>query len=366
MKQVAQIKLRSGVSGMMRVKNEGQFIEACVESCIDALDELIIVWNDCTDNSAEEIERMRMRYPDKIKTFEYKHKIYAVGLTKEEYEYAKSLPSDSPHLLCNYYNFCLSKVSCQYAVKIDADQIYFTDKLKYWCDFLRSDEPVDFKLSDCCCYLKRKLFGLFCMGIYATKSFWGKSFFGGEMSEKQMARYTHFVKYMVKNCGWNILISGQNVVSIGDDWYTTLGQKADDFNILPPFNGIGDHMIFKVTPDCRYEVIDMPSYSMGRSDSYTLIEIFKCDARSLPIGFSWWHVNMMRPAVYQQVLKRFEASKERFALLSDFVKKGAREIDDSMDYEMINLHCRLFCLYIYPYGKPSLVNNLHKLDRLKF
>jgi hypothetical protein len=135
-------KLLPGVSGMMRVKNDGQFIEACVESCIDALDELIIVWNDCTDNSAEVIERMRQRYPEKIKTYEYKYKVYSTNLTKEEFEYANSLPDDSPNLLCNYYNFALSKVSYKYAVKIDADQMYFSEKLKYWCDIYR-DERKD-------------------------------------------------------------------------------------------------------------------------------------------------------------------------------------------------------------------------------
>ena len=39
------------VAGIMRVRNEGNFIHDCVESCIDALDELIVVYNDCTDNS---------------------------------------------------------------------------------------------------------------------------------------------------------------------------------------------------------------------------------------------------------------------------------------------------------------------------
>lgn len=45
------------VTGIMRVRNEGVFIKNCVESCIDALDELIIVYNDCTDNSVEEIKK---------------------------------------------------------------------------------------------------------------------------------------------------------------------------------------------------------------------------------------------------------------------------------------------------------------------
>ena len=126
-----------GVSGLMRVKNDEEFIEASIDSCIDALDELIIVYNDCSDNSPTLIEKKRRQYPDKIKVWEYKHKIYSINLTKEEYEYAKLLPDDSPNLLCNYYNFALSKVSYSHAMKIDADQIYFTEKLKFWCDVIR-------------------------------------------------------------------------------------------------------------------------------------------------------------------------------------------------------------------------------------
>lgn len=122
----------------MRVKNDADFIEASIESCISALDELIVVYNDCTDNSAEVIETMRLKYPEKIKVFEYPYKVLGAGLTKEEYNFAKSLPKDSPLLLCNYYNFALSKVQCEYAIKIDADQIYFSEILNKWCDLVRA------------------------------------------------------------------------------------------------------------------------------------------------------------------------------------------------------------------------------------
>ena len=59
--------LKDGLSGFIRAKNEAQFIEACIDSCIDALDELIIVYNDCTDETPEIVERKRKQYPDKIK-----------------------------------------------------------------------------------------------------------------------------------------------------------------------------------------------------------------------------------------------------------------------------------------------------------
>ena len=121
--------LKNGVSGIMRVKNDAQFIERCVESCIETLDELIIVYNDCSDDSPAIIEEMRKRYPEKIRVFPYEYHILSQNLTKDEYEFVKSLPDDDPRLLCNYYNFALSKVGYQYAMKIDADQLYYTDRL---------------------------------------------------------------------------------------------------------------------------------------------------------------------------------------------------------------------------------------------
>ena len=42
-----------GVSGLLRVKNDAEFLSDCMESCIDALDELIICYQDCTDNAPE-------------------------------------------------------------------------------------------------------------------------------------------------------------------------------------------------------------------------------------------------------------------------------------------------------------------------
>ena len=129
------------VAGILRVKNDGMFIEKCVESCIDALDELIIIYNDCTDNSAEEIGKMAAKYSHKIKTYEYPHHIYSMNLTKEEFEMARNLPEGHPSLLSTYCNFALSMVTADYALKIDADQVYFTERLKSWCDFLRECEP---------------------------------------------------------------------------------------------------------------------------------------------------------------------------------------------------------------------------------
>lgn len=46
-------KLKVGVSGILRVKNDADFLDECINSCIDTLDELIIVYNDCSDNTPD-------------------------------------------------------------------------------------------------------------------------------------------------------------------------------------------------------------------------------------------------------------------------------------------------------------------------
>ena len=83
-------KRRCGVSGILRVKNDAEFLADSIESCIEALDELIIVYNDCTDQSPEIIKIKAKQYCNKIKYYEYKPKIYSNNLSEEEYKFIKS------------------------------------------------------------------------------------------------------------------------------------------------------------------------------------------------------------------------------------------------------------------------------------
>ena len=123
-----------GVSGLLRVKNDAEFLALCVDSCIDALDELIIVYQECDDDSPQIIEQKRQQYPDKIRTYFYRPLVLSHNLTSEELHYVSTLDKTSIHLLSNYYNYTLSKASYRYAIKIDGDQVYFTDKLKSFCN----------------------------------------------------------------------------------------------------------------------------------------------------------------------------------------------------------------------------------------
>ena len=75
-------ELKPGLSGIVRAKNEASFIEACIDSCIDALDELVIVYNDCTDDTPAIVKRKAKQYPDKIKIYAYEHHVLSYNLTK--------------------------------------------------------------------------------------------------------------------------------------------------------------------------------------------------------------------------------------------------------------------------------------------
>lgn len=105
----------------MRLKNEEQFVGAAIESVIDSLDELIIVYNGCTDRTPEIIETCRLRYPDRIRIFEYKPEVFPPGSVRHSQE-----PMGSPHSLVNYYNYALAKTSRKVAIKIDGDELYLS------------------------------------------------------------------------------------------------------------------------------------------------------------------------------------------------------------------------------------------------
>ena len=70
--------------------------------------------------------------------YAYPYEVKAFNLSREEFQKIKELPEDNPHLFSSYSNFALSKVTADYALKIDADQVYFSNKLKEWCDFMRN------------------------------------------------------------------------------------------------------------------------------------------------------------------------------------------------------------------------------------
>lgn len=344
------------VSGIMRVKNDGMFIESCIESCIDALDELIVVYNDCTDNSAEEIERMRTKYPGKIRVYEYPHKVYGVGLTREEYELAKSLPDDSPHLLSAYCNFALSRVTSQYALKIDADQVYFTNILKEWCDFVRHCEPqkADVKV------VVGKLFSLYItLYRYLSLKFrrvlplipsWLLGVF--------YPSYLCYAKYAFSHDKACFSLSGINVLET-EATMIPMGHKLGSLESGIPFNGEGDTVIFKVREDTFFS--KMPDYTNGNTSIRSIIEQFNHPYNMMYVGFFWRHLRAMRPISYKRAMELLKVDKSSYINIYDFKRLGYEEIMAKSSSEVFKLFQKVLFGFIYKANKRKLFDSLEEV-----
>lgn len=353
-----------GVSGIMRIKNDAQFIEASVASCISALDELIIVWNDCSDNSAEVIKEMSKRYPDKIRAFEYTPKIYSINLSREEYEYAKSLPNDSPHLLSNYYNFALSKIKYKFALKIDADQIYFPEKLKYWCDIYRSESTAwNYKViigGTAWLYFK-------CMKNLGNKLGRLLPLYGKKIGRSLYKSYIEYAKYMITNHNSQVSLSGLNLVFVNRRWYVTKGKCTNIINILPPYNGTGDHLIFKATKDTYYEPLDSEEYNIQRSDRYSLIEQFVGDNYPIPIGTFWFHLNTMRPQTLSKLVQVYKDYPDCFIDIEQFVNLDYyNDLDRQIDDKIASTNVRALFQFLHATDEcNSITNNIDQIKRFE-
>ena len=346
------------VAGILRVKNDGMFVEKCVESCIDALDELIIVYNDCSDNSEDEIRKITSKYPHKIKSYEYPYRVYGMYITEEEFEIAKDLPEGHPSLLSTYCNFALSMVTSDYALKIDADQVYFTEELKSWCDFLRECEPQKKTI--------RTFVGLlFSMYLSAYRFFSIKS---GKVLPILPAwivkifypAYINYSKYLFSHDKACLALSGANVLEI-DETLISMGHTINGFKASHPFNGCGDTLIFKVGKSARCEKLIMPEYNPPYTKQYSVFEVFKAPSNKVMfIGFFWKHLNVMRSNTVQQAQNLYYADKGAYLSIDKFEKLDYLEIINQSLDNVCPLYQRILYAFIYKANKRTLIKYLKK------
>ena len=83
-----------GVSGILRMMNDEEFLESSIESCVNCLDELIVVYNETSPESLAIINRMKRKYPDKIRVYKYLPELYNGNLSQEEFDAAMLRHSD--------------------------------------------------------------------------------------------------------------------------------------------------------------------------------------------------------------------------------------------------------------------------------
>ena len=288
-----------GLTGLMRVKNEEDTIARSIDSCIAALDELIITYHDCTDNSVQIIENKRLQYPNKILVVPYPYHVIGVGATDDEYEYAKTLSVGHPQLLATYYNNALQYVNYKYVMKIDADQIYFTQTL------LKIREYIFKGVHQC-------KVGRFC-GKLVNDVFCQRR---GNKRLRSKYHLLHWLQYIIvplfkkqyavseflKGNGY-LSLSGVNVLPYNEEWVSPLGCELNG-NKIWPYNGVGDHLVFMADEHTEYLPMD---YKAGSSKS-VLIEKFDYSKEKtiFLFGFIWFHLRFGKNGLLNKIISHFK------------------------------------------------------------
>lgn len=258
-----------GISGILRCRNNDDYLKECIDSVISELDELIAVYNQCTDRTVEILELKQKQYPSKIKLYEYHPYVLPLELDKETFIYAQTLPNDSEHLMAEYTNFALSKASFRYIMKVDADQIYFTKRLKRICNAYRSSGKAILTEAEKTAYQ-----------AYCNRT----------LTSNQFPDYESYIEKRIINDKVAVSFSGINLYHQVNQWMVGLGDRHCH-SLQPLFNGVHDHFFFDGTKGLHYESWIRPTLmtnGYGR-----IIELMRYDEEMLEGGFLWFHLKAL-------------------------------------------------------------------------
>lgn len=107
-----------GISAFMRIRNGADFLEATIRSHAEMYDEIVAVYNQCSDDTADILMRLSQELGPKLRVFHYLPKAHPAGSDG----HAKT-PGDAPDSLVTYSNFALCQTLHQWAVKLDDDHL---------------------------------------------------------------------------------------------------------------------------------------------------------------------------------------------------------------------------------------------------
>lgn len=109
---------KPGISAFMRVRNGEDFLAETVRSHLPFYDEIVIVFNQCEDNTESIVARLLEAYPEKIRAFHYLDRVLPLG--HPDYD---GMPFDEVVSMANYSNFALAQTRFSVATKLDDDHV---------------------------------------------------------------------------------------------------------------------------------------------------------------------------------------------------------------------------------------------------
>lgn len=126
---------RPGISAFVRTRNGADFIAPAILSHAPYVDEIVAVYNQCTDDTEAILASLQDRLgPDKLKLFHYLPRVHPPGSAEHAAE-----PGASPHSVVNYSNFALAQTTRRIVVKLDDDHIALDRLLRPMVEDLRRD-----------------------------------------------------------------------------------------------------------------------------------------------------------------------------------------------------------------------------------
>jgi hypothetical protein len=109
-----------GLSAMMRVKNDEDWIFYAIQSILHIVDEVVVVLQNCTDNTETIIREINS---DKIRIYNFPFDSFPSG------KYHKNYLKNSIFNRAYYYNYALSKTKYSYVWKWDGDHAAYEDRV---------------------------------------------------------------------------------------------------------------------------------------------------------------------------------------------------------------------------------------------
>lgn len=347
--------LNDGLSGFIRAKNEARFLSLCIDSCIDSLDELIVVYNDCSDDTEKILDEKLKQYPDKLKVYPFNHNILSHNLSKEEFEYAISLPEDSVRLHSTQCNYALSKVSFKYAMKIDPDQIYFADELAKWRDICSKKTKYTWSIS----FIWGWLFMMY-ISVYRRMSAKCNRpclfMIPDKLIDLFKNSYSKYLRWRLQKGNIAVSFSGVNLFYDGE-WTIPF----DRYNVHPPYNGEGDHLLFRVSDKTSFS-----KYYSWDKRPFSVIEKFEHPYKvAIAVASVWFHLHANRDYCFEKVKKVKEQHPELFISPEKFVEMTYNQVHKAMDHKVHTLYQRTLFALVHKMGLRTVKSHLWMLDKIK-
>ena len=123
----------AGISAFLRVKNGADYVEPAIRSHIRHFDEIVAVFNGCTDATPDILARLEVEFSGSLRVFDYRPEVFPPGSSRHATE-----PADSPHSLVHYSNFALAQTRYSAVTKLDDDHIALDAPLEEMCRRIRA------------------------------------------------------------------------------------------------------------------------------------------------------------------------------------------------------------------------------------